>query len=252
MISNRSNREKIYSTAAYWDSKAVEFEGDAISMWPNNHLNRYYHTELTLMVDRFFPTVRGLEILDVGCGTGRISYYLANRGAVVLGVDFSAKMIELAQRKSMGGNPRFRVQSVFDFNDHELYDGIVSWGSITFACSGRTELLDVLRRLRKGLKSDGRLLLLEPIHHGFLHRVLDMNMNEFCNILAQEGFKVREIRPMHFWPCRLLLAYVSLPGFITAPVYHLGQWIMGMGNYPAWGDYKAIYAEADRTVRAEG
>jgi len=41
----------------------------------------------------------GSTVLDVGCGGGTKSRYLASRGLSVLGVDFSEKMIEIAQRE---------------------------------------------------------------------------------------------------------------------------------------------------------
>jgi malonyl-CoA O-methyltransferase len=43
--------------------------------------------------------VRGLAVLDVGCGTGRHSLWLASAGAVVTGVDFSEGMLAEARRK---------------------------------------------------------------------------------------------------------------------------------------------------------
>ncbi len=36
----------------------------------------------------------GARVLDAGCGTGRMSRYLADRGAVVEGVDVSPGMLE--------------------------------------------------------------------------------------------------------------------------------------------------------------
>ena len=40
-------------------------------------------------VDRLLGDVAGLDIVDVGCGTGRHALRLAARGANVVGVDFS-------------------------------------------------------------------------------------------------------------------------------------------------------------------
>lgn len=45
-------------------------------------------------------------IADVGCGPGHLTAYLAGRGADVLGVDLSEKMIEVASRR----NPTLRFQ----------------------------------------------------------------------------------------------------------------------------------------------
>jgi SAM-dependent methyltransferase len=54
------------------------------------------------------PEVRALagngrepgRALDLGCGTGTNSIYLAQQGFTVVGVDFSGKAIELARRKA--------------------------------------------------------------------------------------------------------------------------------------------------------
>lgn len=248
MIRNRRDREILYSTPNYWDSKAVEYKGNSISMWPNNHLNKLYHTELALMVSKILPSVEGTDILDVGCGAGRISYHLADQGAKVTGIDFSAKAIESAQKRAQCDNPTFRVQSIFDLTDSALFDMVISWGSVTLACKNREELLNVMRRLRKALRPDGKMLLLEPIHKGILHRVLNMDIREFCKVVTEAKFKVKEIRHMHFWPCRLLLAYIPWPNFITAPIYYFGQGIMRLMNNQAFGDYIAVYSVIDRSV----
>lgn len=43
--------------------------------------------------------VEGRHVLDLGCGTGRYCALLAKRGALVIGIDPSAKMLEQAKRK---------------------------------------------------------------------------------------------------------------------------------------------------------
>ena len=46
--------------------------------------------------------VRHLDVLDLGCGTGRHTAWLAAAGARVTGVDFSHEMLGRARRKVTG------------------------------------------------------------------------------------------------------------------------------------------------------
>jgi malonyl-CoA O-methyltransferase len=50
-------------------------------------------------VDRLLGDVRGLAVLDLGCGTGRHALRLAGAGAVVTAVDFSPGMLAQARAK---------------------------------------------------------------------------------------------------------------------------------------------------------
>ncbi len=243
MFKNRMQRETLYCTAEYWDSKAVEHQGDSVSMWPNNHLNRYYQKEQFDLVRRLLPDVKGRAILDIGCGTGRNSRYFASRGATVLGIDFSGRAIEIARELSQGDNPTYRQQSIFDLAEREDYDIAVSWGTVAIACRNKSELLDAMKNIWRALRPGGTLLLCEPVHLGFLHRVLNMNLQDFIAVMRDAGFESLRVENLHFWPMRIALAYVSWPAFITSVGYRLGQGIMKMVRNQAWGDYKAILAK---------
>ncbi|MEB3190055.1 MAG: class I SAM-dependent methyltransferase [Snowella sp.] len=244
MIQNRINREKLYSTADYWDSKAEVHQGDAVSMWPNNNLNYYYNREQLSLLNQYLPQMAGAKVLDVGCGTGRLSRYLVKRGATVVGIDFSPKTIAIAQQQSPDGNPTYRVQSIFELNEEKGFDILVCWGSLTVACRDKADLLNVMCRIRKALNPNGQIFLLEPIHKGFLHRVLNMDTREFCEVMNQAGFQVEDIYHLHFWPMRLLLCYTTWPKFITAAGYYLGEGIMNLFGHKSFGDYKAIIAKS--------
>src|SRR5436309_7019436 len=50
-------------------------------------------------VDRLLGDVRGLSVLDLGCGTGRHALRLEAAGAVVHAIDFSEAMLDQARRK---------------------------------------------------------------------------------------------------------------------------------------------------------
>lgn len=81
-------REK---TLDFWDRVAQDWdrqvgtEGDA---------NRMLNSDPVLW--RFVGEIAGLDVLDAGCGTGYLSRKLKERGARVIGIDFSSVMIKIA------------------------------------------------------------------------------------------------------------------------------------------------------------
>jgi len=60
-----------------------------------------HHREiLNPCVEQLMGDVKGLHLLDAGCGEGYLARYYAERGARVVGVDFSPKLIDLCQQQS--------------------------------------------------------------------------------------------------------------------------------------------------------
>ncbi|KAF6205439.1 hypothetical protein GE061_019611 [Apolygus lucorum] len=75
--------------------------------------------------------LRGVKILDVGCGGGILSLPLARLGADVTGLDPTPKLIEIAQANAEknlpGGTLRFECGTIEDHSaaNHEQYDAII-------------------------------------------------------------------------------------------------------------------------------
>ena len=73
---------------------------DAYALWaasypPRPH-NRLMAVEQGAMIDAL-PDLAGRRVLDAGCGTGRYLRVMADRGAIVTGVDLSAAMLARAR-----------------------------------------------------------------------------------------------------------------------------------------------------------
>lgn len=51
----------------------------------------------------FFQASEGMQVLEVGCGTGNQLAYYRNRGCLIAGIDLSAAMLRVA-RNRLGGN----------------------------------------------------------------------------------------------------------------------------------------------------
>ncbi len=52
--------------------------------------------------DRFIPSWAGLRVLDLGCGGGLTAEVLAERGAIVIGMDCSLPSLRVARRHAAG------------------------------------------------------------------------------------------------------------------------------------------------------
>ena len=57
---------------------------------------------------RVLPDVDGKDVIELGCGTGHWSAWLARRGARVVGLDNSARQLETARRLSASTVSSFR------------------------------------------------------------------------------------------------------------------------------------------------
>ncbi len=80
------------------------------------------------IVQKAIGDVRGLSVLDLGCGTGRHAYWLAAAGADVTAIDFSEGMLQKARKKLERTNVRLGVHDLHEplpFQD-ATFDLIVS------------------------------------------------------------------------------------------------------------------------------
>jgi ubiquinone/menaquinone biosynthesis C-methylase UbiE len=82
--------------AAHWDRRAAHFDEDFGHSIRTPAERAAWDRILALVLSRR----PALEALDAGCGTGFLSFELAERGHRVTGVDFAPAMIAEAQRKA--------------------------------------------------------------------------------------------------------------------------------------------------------
>lgn len=85
----------------YWDEVAEEFstfygEEKGILRRAIDNVFRKGMTERFNLTLEECKNVNGKKILDIGCGSGRLSIELAKRGAHVVGIDFSQSMLNMA------------------------------------------------------------------------------------------------------------------------------------------------------------
>ena len=95
--SNGEGGRDHYSYAVYADPAMAE-RFDALRF--SGPIGRLIADTQEKEIAAFLEPVAGLRVLDVGTGTGRAAIALAKRGAIVTGVDASAEMLAVAERRA--------------------------------------------------------------------------------------------------------------------------------------------------------
>jgi SAM-dependent methyltransferase len=115
--------------------------------------NRRLNSDPVLWV--FAGDVRGLAVLDAGCGTGYLSGKLCDRGAHVTGVDFAGRMIEIARADHPGID--FRVDSCTELAtcEDEQFDLVIA----NYVLMDTPDLLATMRAFARVLKPGGAAVL---------------------------------------------------------------------------------------------
>ncbi len=115
----------------YFDRIAEEFDNiydnkGSFSTRISNRLFRKGMHERIAIALKECGDLENKSVLDIGCGSGRISFMLAEKGAKVTGIDYSNSMIDLAKKYQL----QFKNNSIQfnccdfmqDFPDDKQYD----------------------------------------------------------------------------------------------------------------------------------
>jgi ubiquinone biosynthesis O-methyltransferase len=120
------------------------------------------------MLHNQFADFSSLKILDVGCGVGSLSLYLAKQGATVTGVDVSKRAIKIAEQAR-----KYNGLKKLTFKHQQLKD--VSGKFDLIIC---TEVIEHIpddtafaKQLFVKLKPGGFLFLTTPLQSAPLHKL---------------------------------------------------------------------------------
>lgn len=155
---------------------------------------------------------KGSQVLDVGCGRGRIASYIATlTQAQVIGMNIDPSQLESARHfvlgHGLGGQCQFKLA---DLNDLPLpfpdsfFDAVYEVGVFTYS----KDLKKLFKEIRRILKPGGKFAALDwallpnynpqdAYHVELLHRVKPLvgaignpSPTDFGNVLQEAGFKV--------------------------------------------------------------
>jgi ubiquinone/menaquinone biosynthesis methyltransferase len=103
----------------------------------------------------------GTRALDLACGTGDIAYALAERGAQVIGLDITLRMLQLASLKSGAGEPNGPRFIAGDMMALPIATGSMDVVTTGYGIRNVPEIQPALAEISRVLKPDGILLSLD-------------------------------------------------------------------------------------------
>ncbi|WP_231928225.1 class I SAM-dependent methyltransferase [Devriesea agamarum] len=145
---------------------------------------------------------RGSRILDAGCGPGRVSIALADRGHTVTGIDIDPVLIQEAQRDAASrclGQPEFIVGDICTMSPQTVpgypFDLIVCAGNVmTFLAEGTQR--DALAAMCAVLAPDGRAVVGFGTGRGYPADAFFVDIED-AGLRVENCFSTWDLRPWH-------------------------------------------------------
>ena len=143
-------RQYFVRSAATFDSLYSENKMGPLTTFINRKFRRCIY-------DRFILSIKHARkykletVLDVGCGSGRYAYALAQLGARrIVGIDFSQTMIDLAVKntsKIQGANEIFEFicRDFTEFQTEETFDVVLAMGFFDYI----NDPIPILKKMKK-------------------------------------------------------------------------------------------------------
>ena len=175
----------------------------------------------------------GDRVLDLGCGAGGISEYVADStGAIVTGVDCSTSAIEPANARTEGKRDKFTFIKA-DLNALNLpehtFDAAILIDSINFVA----EKVDAIASFTRAIKPGGQLCILfsQRIKEGDHPDVLKADKTPVASALAalNLNFETHDYTEsfLQFWPLAKKMAETLREDFVRdGAVFICDAWVM--------------------------
>ncbi len=105
-----------------------EANAEAYTKLLNGKGTPHHQHILNPCIERLMGDVRDLHLLDAGCGEGYLSRYYAQKGATVVGVDFSPTLIKISKQKSQGFEIEYQEADICQLKNlaDERFDIVLS------------------------------------------------------------------------------------------------------------------------------
>lgn len=224
-MSDAAYRDRLNRIETYFDRTAVRAWEQMTSDAPLGRIRatvRAGRDQMRAEILRMLPAdMTGLRLLDAGCGTGALAVEAAARGALVVAIDLSPKLVALARHrapKDLAGRLDFRVGDLLDeslgcFDHMVAMDVLIHYpldeavatlaaleprvgGSIQFTFAPRTPLLGAMHAVGKLFPRGDRSPAIEPVREAALRRAAESRLRSLAparSVRVTSGFYISQV-----------------------------------------------------------
>ena len=140
-------------------SEIENFDNYAHEWWNKRGPYKFIHllTPLRLKYISNNLKLKGLKVLDLGCGGGLLCEAMTDSGADVVGIDASLKTIEIAKKHANEKNLKidYLHTDIESFNYKEKFDAVICFELIEHVPDPN----ELIRQISKHIKPNGKLFL---------------------------------------------------------------------------------------------
>jgi ubiquinone/menaquinone biosynthesis C-methylase UbiE/uncharacterized coiled-coil protein SlyX len=186
----------------------------------------YEHWHRYLFAKQF---VSGKVVLDVACGEGYGSYFLATTAKKVIGVDVSQETIKYASSKYLRDNLEFRTGLASNIRiENAIFDVIVSFETIEHITEA--DQFAFLAEVKRLLKSNGVFLVSTP------NKLIYSDLHNYKNEFHLKEFTIPEFQEF----LNVRFKYVDLLG----QKIEMGSYMTGLDNkHRSLTEYRLNFSE---------
>lgn len=161
-----------------------------------------YQGNIPRLIDEMI-NVNGLDVLDLGAGTGRLALLLASRAGSIRAFDASAEMLRVCRERLLASGLSNWQVDVADHRqlplpDHSADLAVSGWSVSYLAVwnqeNGKAELDKWLREMDRVLRQDGMIILFESLGTGNEEPIRLEQVESTYQWLDANGFENQWIR----------------------------------------------------------
>ena len=167
---------------------------------------------LSKIIKGMMKNIKGKRILDAGCGDGSDSVWMAKKGAKVVGIDITPKMIRLAKKRCKDLGIEFYLR---DIENTKFASGSFDIVYTSFTLYLNKNLKKILSEFFRLLKKEGEFFLVDvhpirkmvvytgdyfdtgkhwEVSEGWKRFAYYRKMEDLLNTAISVGFTLKEIR----------------------------------------------------------